>query len=301
VARKPTRRTRLQQVIEALGIKPTSIVREAQRLAVVLRRPSLSRQHFGRIRFGRSAASDEKIFIIVAAMRSVTGLLFRSGDLFDVEPRPGEGVSWAPRASLQWMTACAMDGSNTSVPVSSFDRVSRVRRHFVVHEPGSPGEAFESLYNEYGLLLRTVAMRRYHVPPDDAEALVHDVFAAYLERRAHVRDAKGWLTGAIRNASLNYCRKRGPESPLLPEHEEAPDEASEARFEQWLRRSTIASVFARLGTRCRETLRGYYLREESKERIAEQLETSPGNVLQLLVTCRRRAQELVRRLTGMDK
>ena len=171
----------------------------------------------------------------------------------------------------------------------------------MVDEPGSPGAAFESLYNQYGLLLRTIAMRRYHVPPDDAEALVHDVFAAYLERRAHVRDAKGWLTGAIRNASLNYWRKRAPESPLLPEHEEARDDAAEARFEQWLRRSTIASVFARLGTRCRETLRGYYLREESKERIAEQLETSPGNVLQLLVTCRRRAQELVRRLTGMDR
>ena len=206
-----------------------------------------------------------------------------------------------PHSSLQWATAYAMDGSNASVPVSSFDRVSSVRRHFVVDEPGSPGAAFESLYNQYGLLLRTIAMRRYHVPPDDAEALVHDVFAAYLERRAHVRDAKGWLTGAIRNASLNYWRKREPESPLLPEHEEARDDAAEARFEQWLRRSTIASVFARLGTRCRETLRGYYLREESKERIAEQLETSPGNVLQLLVTCRRRAQELVRRLTGMDR
>lgn len=171
----------------------------------------------------------------------------------------------------------------------------------MVHEPGSTGEAFESLYEEHGLLLRTIAMRRYHIPPDDAEALVHDIFAAYLERREHVRDAKGWLTGAIKFASLNYLRKRKPESPLLAEHEETPDAAAEARFEQWLRRSTIASVLARLGSRCRETLRGYYLREESKERIAEQLETSPGNVLQLLVTCRRRAQELVRRLMEIDR
>ena len=169
------------------------------------------------------------------------------------------------------------------------------------HEPGSTGEAFESLYNEHGLLLRTIAMRRYHVPPDDAEALVHDIFAAYLERRAHVRDAKGWLTGAIKNACLNYWRKRKPESPLLAEHEEAPDEGEAARFEQWLRRSTIASILARVGPRCRETLRSYYLREESKERIAEQMETSPGNVLQLLVTCRRRAQELVRRLLGIGE
>jgi RNA polymerase sigma factor (sigma-70 family) len=166
---------------------------------------------------------------------------------------------------------------------------------------GSTEEAFESLYTEYGLLLRTIAMRRYRVPPDDAEALVHDVFAAYFERRAHVRNAKAWLIGAIGNASSNYVRKRRPEAELLPEHEDAPDEASAARFEEWLRRSTIAAIFARLGQRCRETLRRYYLREESKEHIAVQLETSPGNVLQLLVTCRRRAQELMRRLMGIDE
>ena len=299
--KRATRSTRLQQVIHALDLKPASIVREAQRLAATLRKPSVSRQHFGRIRMGRAVASEDKIFIIVAAMRSVTGLLFRSADLFELEPQTGERVALCAWPSLPSIAAVIMDSSNAWVPVSSADRGSRVRRHFVVHEPGSTEEAFESLYTEYGLLLRTIAMRRYRVPPDDAEALVHDIFAAYLERRAQVRDAKGWLTGAIKNACLNYWRKRKPEAPLLPEHENAPDEAAEARFEQWLRRSTIASILAKLGERCRETLRGYYLREESKERIAEQLETSPGNVLQLLVTCRRRAQELVRRLMGIDE
>lgn len=286
MGKRATRGTRLQQIIHALGVRPASIVREARRLGAILRRPAVSRQQLVRIRTGQSAASEDKIFIIIAAMRSLTGILFRPADLFDLEPQTG-------------MTACLMDRRNSWLPVSSGDRVSRARRHFLVHEPGSTGEAFESLYDGYGLLLRTIAMRRYHVPPDDAEALVHDIFAAYLERRAQVRDAKGWLTGAIRNACLNYWRKRKPEAQLLPEHEDAPDEAAEARFEQWLRRSTIASVLARLGERCRETLRRYYLREESKERIAEQLETSPGNVLQLLVTCRRRAQELVRRLMGI--
>lgn len=299
MAKRSTRSTRLQQVIRALDLKPMEVVREAQRLAAVLRRPSISRQHFVRIRAGRAMASEDKIYIIVAAMRSATGLLFRPSDLFDVEPAVAEGFD--ELSPLFSMATCLMDSSNAWVPVSSPDRVSRVRRHFVVHPPRSTEEAFESLYTDYGLLLRTIAMRRYHVPPDDAEALVHDIFAAYLERRAHVRDAKGWLTGAIKNASLNYWRKRKPEAPLLPEHEEAADEAAEARFEQWVRRSTIASIFAGLGERCRETLRRYYLREESKERIAEQLETSPGNVLQLLVTCRRRAQELLRRLMGMDE
>ncbi|HEX6087807.1 MAG TPA: hypothetical protein VF266_24965 [Thermoanaerobaculia bacterium] len=53
--------------------------------------------------------------------------------------------------------------------------------------------------------------------------------------------------------------------------------------------------------RCRETLRRYYLGEEPKERIAAHLETSPGNVLQFLVTCRRRAQEIFRSLAGRSE
>jgi len=263
------RGTRLQQVIETLGLKPLHIVREAQRLAAALERPSISRQHFLRCRAGRAAATEDKIFIIVAAMRSVTGLLLQPSDLFDLEPQA---------SGAQPRTDC-------------------VRRSIVSQESGAT-DRFESLYTEYGLLLRTIAMRRYHVPPDDAEALVHDIFASYLERSGYVRDAKGWLIGAIGNASSNYVRKRRPESQLLPEHEEAVDADAEARIEGWMRHATISAMLSRLGDKCRETLRRYYLREESKEAIAEHLDTSPAYVLQLLVSCRKRAHEILRSLSG---
>src|SRR5690349_25121529 len=111
------------------------VVREAQRLARELGRPSVSRQHFGRIRSGRAMASEDKIYILVAAMRSVTGLLLRPSDLFDVEPPLGD-------AAL--------------APVSSASRTTRVWRMFVSQESGSAEGAFESLYTEYGLLLRTI-------------------------------------------------------------------------------------------------------------------------------------------------
>jgi RNA polymerase sigma factor (sigma-70 family) len=259
MASRSPRGTRLQQVIEMLGLKPLHVVREAQRLAAALERPSISRQHFLRFRAGRAAATEDKIYIIVAAMRSVTGLLFQPSDLFELEPPAGRSI--------------------------------------VYQEPGAT-DRFESLYTEYGLLLRTIAMRRYHVPPDDAEALVHDIFAAYLERSGYVRDAKGWLIGAIGNASSNYLRKRRPEAQLLPVHEEAADAGAEERIEGWMRHVTISAMLSRLGDKCRETLRRYYLREESKEAIAEHLDTSPAYVLQLLVTCRKRAQEILRSLSG---
>ncbi len=261
--------TRLQQVIEEHGLKPLQIVREAQRLAAALERPAISRQHFLRCRTGRAAATEDKIYIIVAAMRSLTGLLFRPSDLFELEPPVGE---------------------------PAHQRADCIRRSTVSQESGAT-DRFESLYTEYGLLLRTIAMRRYHVPPDDAEALVHDIFAAYLERSAYVRDAKGWLIGAIGNASSNYVRKRRPEAQLLPEHEEAIDGEAEERIEGWMRHVTVTAMLSRLGDKCRETLRRYYLGEESKEAIAEHLDTSPAYVLQLLVTCRKRAHEILRSLS----
>ena len=295
-AKRTTGNTRLEQVLQALGLKPVHVVREAQRLAEELRRPSLSRQHFGRLRSGEAVASEEKIYIIVAAMRSVTGLLFRPSDLFDVEPMLTETAGFGP--VLPSGSTQIERGSSVNVPVSSDSRATRVWRLFVSQDSGSTDDAFESMYTEYGLLLRTIAMRRYHVPPDDAEALVHDIFTAYLQRRSYVRNVKHWLIGAIGNASSNYIRKRRPEAELLPEHEEAIDAAAEESLDGWIRRLTIAALLARLGTKCRETLRRYYLHEEPKERIAAELATSPAYVLQLLVSCRKRAQELLRSLGG---
>lgn len=301
--RKPSRTrpigtTRLQHVLRTLGLKPVHVVREAQRLAGELGRPSLSRQHFGRIRSGQAAASEDKIYIIVAAMRSVTGVLFLPSDLFDVEPMLPDRVVSGFLEPFPRRTVRAARRSALSIPVSSDSHITRVWRLFVLQDSGSTEGAFESLYTEYGLLLRAVAIRRYHIPSDDAEALVHDIFTAYLERRAYVRDARGWLLGAIGNASSNYLRKRKPETELLPEHEKAIDGAAEDAADQWMRRLTVASVLAQLGTKCRETLRRYYLGEQPKEQIAAELETSPAYVLQLLVTCRKRAQELLRKRSG---
>lgn len=269
------RGTRLTEVMRALGLKPTQLLREAQRLAGAMQRPAISRQHLLRLRHDLATTTADKMYILVAAMRSLTGLHFRASDLFEVEP-DAEGGD----------------------PVFSVRPISPGWRVFVSQEPGSDADAFESLYTEYGLLLRVIATRRYHIPPDDAEALVHDIFMAYLERRTYIQEVRPWLIGAIKHASSNYLRKRKPEAELLPEHEEAVDTDAEEREERWVRRITVAAILARLGDRCRETLRRYYLGEETKEHIAAHLSTSPGNVLQLLVTCRKRAQELFRSLSG---
>jgi len=276
--RKPIT-TRLQRTLGTLGLKSMHVVKEADRIARELGRAGISRQHFGRLKSGRATASAEKIYIVVAALRELTGIAFRAHDLFDVEPET--------------------NGGNVFVPLSSASHSSRIWRVFVPDEPGPRAtDAVEQLYTQYGVLLRSIAMRRFGVPPDDAEALVHDTFVAYLERHTVIRDVKRWLMGAVGNACKNYWRARKREAPLLPEHDDTADPAADEAAEHRLRRSAIVAVLAQLGPKCRETLRRYYLGEESKETIAAQLSTSPGYVLKLLIACRHRAHEVFRALMG---
>lgn len=275
--------TRLQQFIDQLGLKAKDITDEADRISMAEGVESISRQHFLRLRQGRSSATEERIYIIVAAVQSLTGMLIRATDLFLLQPAAtGHG-------SLPWE---ALRGLSHGLPVSSHRRNSGSWQGMTEDSHPADAQAFEALYTEYGVLLRSIAMRRYNIPPDDAEALVHDIFTAYLQRRTYVRDLKPWLIGAIGNASKDYLRRRRREEPLLPEHHEIADQGAEDHAERWIVNMTAATVIARLGEKCRETLRSYYFREESKESIAHRLATSPAYVLQLLVSCRRRVRAL---------
>jgi RNA polymerase sigma factor (sigma-70 family) len=282
----------------AFSLRPADVLRTAKRVAVELNRRDISRQQFVRFRFDEASATEEKIFILVAAFRELTGWLISANDLFDLEPALPEGACGAfpalsPRRTL------ALNGCNASEAVFPESRVLQARGAFVPPEPGLPDdEQFETLYTQYGVLLRGIAMRRYGVPPDDAEALVHDAFIAYLERHTSVRDAKGWLIGTVRNACCHYWRDRKREEPLLPEHEEAIDPSAEWDIEASLDRITMAAALARLGERCRETIRRFYWQQESTKDIAMRLSTSQGNVLQLLFTCRQRIAEFLRRQAG---
>jgi RNA polymerase sigma factor (sigma-70 family) len=150
----------------------------------------------------------------------------------------------------------------------------------------------ETLYVEHEGLLRSIAQYRYRVPACDAEALVHDIFASFLERQPEAYDVKAFLVGSINNACRHYWRKRQHEEPLLPHHELTPSDDEAAKLEQWALRLSLGATLARLGGKCSETLRRYYLDDESAESIASALETSPAYIWQLLSSCRKRARQI---------
>jgi len=156
----------------------------------------------------------------------------------------------------------------------------------------SAAERVARLYEEYATLLIANAEFRHRIPADDVEALVHDVFASYLERDPHVDDPKAYLLTAVNNACMHYWRKRRNEAPLLPEHENACDGRTQDDIGRWETKLLVGAILARIGPQCRETLRRYYVDEQKLEKIAAALGVTSNYVYQLLHSCRKRARQL---------
>ncbi len=287
-------RTPLAAVLAALGLKPKHVVQAANRIAAEMGfRRAISRQYFIKLRTGEGHATEEKILLLVMAFRELSGYAVRASDLFALEPAggAGDGPLLTPGISGH--------GSNPFVPISSPGAGFRARRVSVSDQTGTSGDdAFEELYAEYGLLLRSIAMRKYGIPPDDAEALTHDTFVAYLQRHTKIHDLKPWLMGAVCNACKHYWRDRKREVPLPEDFEETIDPTANCSADSWAWKITVAALLARLGNQCRETLQRYYWADESKEKIAATLSLSPGYVLHLLSSCRQRIREMLKRRTS---
>jgi hypothetical protein len=98
--------TRLQKFIDDLGLRALDIVREADRIASEGGVESISRKHFHQLRHGRVSATAERIYIVVAAIRSVTGMLVKATDLFVLQPAPSPSVA-VPR------TICAAESGRS--------------------------------------------------------------------------------------------------------------------------------------------------------------------------------------------
>jgi len=165
------------------------------------------------------------------------------------------------------------------------------------HSDTLASQSLDVLYREHEGLLRSIAQYRYRICSSDAEALVHDIFASFLERQPDALDPKAFLIGSINNACKHYWRKREREVPLLPHHELTPNDDEAEKLERWALRLSLASTLTRLGGKCSETLRRYYLRDESAESIAQELDTSPAYIWQLLSSCRKRARQIFQTIT----
>jgi RNA polymerase sigma factor (sigma-70 family) len=149
--------------------------------------------------------------------------------------------------------------------------------------------SFDTIYDNHAPLLRAIARRKFNIPEADIDSLVHDVFASFLISASRVRDLRPYLVGGICNASRNYWRRRERDDSLFAEMDENAvcDENLQHDVSRTL---TLNAALSRIGDRCRDVLQRYYLESESTATIAEAIGTTPGNVLYILHTCRKRAR-----------
>ncbi|MGZ8778633.1 MAG: RNA polymerase sigma factor [Thermoanaerobaculia bacterium] len=277
-----------------MKLGPTRVEARARRLAPLMRLNPISRVHLHRLWYGKSEATPNRMRLIVAAARSLTGLWVTAADLFDLEP---DLAILRPNVLLGHVDPAR--GETRRLSLFSVPRPLRQWRAVMPHQEqeASAAEMLDVLYREHAPLLCATARHRYGIPHEDVRALVHDIFASLLERRPQVDDMRAFLLGAMQNAARHYWRKRRHESPLLDEHQDTADESTSADLERWSTRVSLAAALAQLGPRCRETLRRYYLDEEKPRDIAEHLDTSAAYVMQLLSSCRKRAREIYCRIT----
>jgi len=153
----------------------------------------------------------------------------------------------------------------------------------------------EEVYSAHAPLLRVIALRKFRVPREDAEELVNDVFASYFANAIRVRLPRNYLVGAICNAARQYWRGRDEQNAIASGVAMART-IGEELIEQINRKFLVATMLARVGSRCRELLHRYYIDGETTATIAASRETTADYVLVLLHKCRKTARDVVRGL-----
>ncbi|MBV9495894.1 MAG: sigma-70 family RNA polymerase sigma factor [Acidobacteria bacterium] len=118
-----------------------------------------------------------------------------------------------------------------------------------------------TFYAEHSRLLLSIAVGKFGVPLEDAEAILHDVFLSFLRRKVTARDPRGWLIGAICHASREYHRKQARHARLASVPLREIEEPSDAPI-------AIAQLLAALRPRDRRILRQRYLEGRSFREIA---------------------------------
>lgn len=158
----------------------------------------------------------------------------------------------------------------------------------------------EQLYRLYFNLMLYLSSQRFRVPEGDAEALIHEVFLAFLANSAEVRDPRAWLVGSICHASRHYWRVRGRTESISEQHDRS-DPASTAIADSVATKISVRDTLSRLQEKCRQTLQLHYFEGCSAIEVARELDTTPRYAEKLIHKCLKRAHDIYVSLTGTPR
>ena len=152
---------------------------------------------------------------------------------------------------------------------------------------------FEQIYTQHFPFLVSIAVRKFGVPPSDAETLVHEVFLSYLKRSREIEDVHAWLLGGICHASRYYWRQHGRTGEMVEIEElyERADPSSHDIRNDLPDALTMRDVLDSLPPRYREILRLRYYDGCSIAEIAQNLGVKPKYAQKLVSKCIKKAEK----------
>ena len=135
-------------------------------------------------------------------------------------------------------------------------------------------------------ILRSIAMRRYRLDPEDADDLVQEAWLLFLERRHRVRAPRAWLSGTVANlcrrAIQSRCRDRELGGEMLSEPFQTP--ATEMRL-------AVRQALARVDERTRTLCELIAVEQLSYEEVSRKLSMPIGSVGPLYIRARARLRK----------
>ena len=165
----------------------------------------------------------------------------------------------------------------------------------------SAGADIGALYEEHRELLLHIACRKFRVPEHDAETLMQEVFLSFMESGSGVENTRGWLVGAMCNASRYYWRTQAKSESLPDDISKQSDPQTNGIAEQFATSLTLQKALRYLQPRCRETLYLHYFEGRSAADVAKELDTTHRYAEKLITNCLKRVREIYFSITAVRR
>lgn len=171
----------------------------------------------------------------------------------------------------------------------------------VAGEPRASSPDIGDLYVEYRELLLHISCRKFRVPEQDAENLMQEVFLSYLESGSAVTNTRGWLVGAMCNASRHYWRVQSRTESLPDDYGDQGDPKTNGLADTFATTLTLRQAMRYLQPRCRETLYLHYFEGRSASDVAKEMDTTNRYAEKLIHNCLKRVREIYFSITALRK
>lgn len=153
-----------------------------------------------------------------------------------------------------------------------------------------------ALYDQVSRVLHAIPQRRYGLDFDDADELVQEAWALFLEKRQSVRSPAPWLAGTVVNLSRQAIQRRvrHAELPIDASEEDESSLASEVSTSSALEGLIVRQALARVDERSRRLCILIGMDGRSYEEVSDILGLPIGSVGPLYI----RAKNKLRKAMG---